>query len=280
MRRGFTLIELIVVIVLIAVLVALLLPATRTVRRAATRVSCQNNLKQLGIAVHSYHDTREHLPPGTAAGTNLPPDRRLSLHAILLPYIEADNVFKQMKQAEAWDSDANRAAVTHYHQPIFRCQDWMTERGRGGASAASGHLSVTNYVAVAGVGPDAAARPADAPGIGMFGYDRTLKLKEVRDGTSTTLMVIETGHEVAPWTRGGPGTVRALDPAAGQLTGDGLPFGGTHFLDATAFKPVRADGFHLLFGDASVRYAKNEIHPDVLFGLATAAAGDAVSLDW
>lgn len=282
MRRGFTLIELLVVIALIAILIGLLVPMTSKVRKAATRMQCMNNFKQLGIGLHNYHDTLKHFPAGTAPGTRLPPDQRLSFYAVLLPYIEQDVVAKKLKPGEAWDSAANRAALGGgygYYQ--FRCSDWMGERGHAaGLNAAVGHLSPTNYVGVAGVGADAASRPADAPGVGMFGYDRVLQTAKVTDGTSSTLMMIETGHEVGPWLRGGPTTVRAIDPTLGQLTGDGLPLGGTHFQEATLLEPKRADGFNILLGDASTRYVQNTIHPAVLAALATVAGGDDLPPEW
>ena len=96
-RRGFTLIELLVVIAIIAILVALLLPAVQQAREAARRSSCKNNLKQIGLALHNYHDTHRVFPPGQIRGRNpstgVECGNGFSWGAMLLPFLEESAVY-------------------------------------------------------------------------------------------------------------------------------------------------------------------------------------------
>jgi prepilin-type N-terminal cleavage/methylation domain-containing protein/prepilin-type processing-associated H-X9-DG protein len=112
-RTAFTLVELLVVVSIIGILVALLLPAVQKVRDAATRVECQNNLKQLGLALHSYHDIFRCLPPGVDENLAVPTYAHSywSWMATLLPYIDQEPLFQQ---ADAWSKQGNPLKTWHW----------------------------------------------------------------------------------------------------------------------------------------------------------------------
>ena len=270
MRRAFTLLELIVVIIIIAVLVALLLPQVSKVRHAAALMSCQNNLKHLGVAMHGYRDTHKHFPPSTMPNPVLPPDERLSWQVSILPHLEMEPLFKKFDAKAAWNSPANLETLKSASMPVFRCPAYQgpwTELGPAG------------YIAIAGIGSDAATLPFDAPGVGFFGYDRLLKPEQVKDGLSQTLALIETTHDLSPYTQGGYSTVRGLNLSDEPLLGEGRPFGGLHKADKT-FGGTRPLGTQMLLADGSVRLSQVHVEPFVIGALVTIAGGEEIPANW
>jgi prepilin-type N-terminal cleavage/methylation domain-containing protein len=271
MRRAFTLLELIVTIIIIAVLVALLLPAVSRVRHAAVMMSCKNNLKHLGVSMHGYRDAHKHFPPGTMPHPTLPPDERLSWQVSVVPHMESmEPLFKKFDTKAAWDSPTNLETLKSAPMPVFRCPAFMGPQPEHWPAG---------YIGIAGIGSDAATLPLDGPGVGFFGYDRQLKPEQVKDGLSQTLALIETAHDLGPYTRGGYSTVRGLDLSDEPLLGEGRPFGGLHKSDRT-FGGTRPLGTQMLLADGSVRLSQVHVDPFVLGALATIAGGEDVPTNW
>ena len=225
-------------------------------------MQCQNNLKQIALGLHNYHDTYKHLPPGTVYSPDLPPEKRLSWMSGILPFAEQASLYEKLNHERAWDAEENRAAGTTIN--VYRCPT---------RTAPPSH---THYVGLAGIGPDAELLMLKDPRAGVFGYERQLRLVDITDGPSFTAMLIETTRENGPWAAGGAATVRDLDPAETAYVGDGRPFGSKHKSD-TFFRtnPVVAN---TAFADGSVRTLHASVAPDVLRALVTIAGGERVAI--
>jgi prepilin-type N-terminal cleavage/methylation domain-containing protein len=186
---GFTLVELLVVIAILALLVALLLPAAQSSREAARRLSCQNNLRQLGLALHNYHSARESFP----AGRGSPFPLVFSAQALLLPFCEepvgnqldfhAPPTTFTLDSGRVLDGSTNRRAAESV-VPVFVCpSDGMDGRVVGVGFAG------TNYVASAGSGVRAHGSLRDADGV--FYNGSATRIDDIADGTAHTVAFSE-----------------------------------------------------------------------------------------
>ncbi|WP_373653549.1 DUF1559 domain-containing protein [Schlesneria sp. DSM 10557] len=180
-RHGFTLIELLVVIAIIAVLIALLLPAVQQAREAARRTQCKNNLKQLGLAIHNYHDTFGCLPIADVNGAVNP----VSAHARLLPYFEQVNLYNMIDFNVPYDHP-NNAVARSKEVPVFRCPSDPTP-----LPASIGGRN--NYYWNAGSGivmyaSGAAGQPASN---GIVFHNRMFRFSDITDGLSNSAAMSE-----------------------------------------------------------------------------------------
>ena len=207
-RKGFTLIELLVVIAIIAILIGLLLPAVQKVREAASRMSCSNNLKQLGIALHSYHDANMHFPYGCTPDLNangtVQSSWGSSWKVFILPYIEQGPLYSHLPQPFASASGCfNNAFVGNYNNitiKTYRCPS-STLPALDNASGDSGSTEMfTSYVGISGsAANDPTASNGNAgicAGSGVLYPNSQVTFTSITDGTSNTIMVGEQSNDL------------------------------------------------------------------------------------
>lgn len=235
-RKGFTLIELLVVLAIIAVLIGLMLPAVQRVRESANRISCQNNLKQIGLALHTYHDAHGVLPAGyiaaggediqiqtkrttTQKGFDRPPPSSDFLWiqqqnpgwgwaALLLPYLEQDNLARQIDYSLPVEAPSHVEQRTQLLR-IYTCpSDLNTGRfivnsllnlDRGRLTRYYPEAATNSYAACYGALGLMNLHPES--GNGLFLRNSRFRLEDVKDGTSSTIAIGERGAILAqaPW---------------------------------------------------------------------------------
>jgi prepilin-type N-terminal cleavage/methylation domain-containing protein len=310
-RSGFTLIELLVVIAIIAILIGLLLPAVQKVRDAAARTQCANNLHQLGIGLHNYHDTYDKLPPGVAYEY---PYYYWSWMAVMMPFFEQDNLWNQ---ADAWartTPDTWNGTNPAYHWwpwggfwlspqtpanpalgvriKILNCPSDGREDSilPGSAWGGNGNVAFTGYLAVAGIQGDYSEGSQQA---GILYWTSKTRLTDITDGTSNTLMIGERPPSAdliygwwfagAGFDGSGVGDVLMGARSTNYATSLGCPTSLvglrpgkiTNPCDQVHFWSFHSGGSNFCLGDASVRYVSYNADP-ILPLLCTRDGGEII----
>jgi prepilin-type N-terminal cleavage/methylation domain-containing protein/prepilin-type processing-associated H-X9-DG protein len=296
-RKAFTLIELLVVIAIISILLSLLLPAVQKVRESANRTKCQNNLRQMGIACHQYHDTHRSFPPGYVAGVPYPDTTPgWGWAAFMLPYIEQENLYRQID----FRRPVERSSAIRTPLSIFLCPSDPPPPPEFAVTDATMTPLCTaapsSYAAT--VGQDASE--VDAPkGDGVFYRNSKTRIADITDGTSQTVLLgdrawsqtngIWAGAPNGAICRSGTANVwtNATGPAQSLILAHNNWINITTDADGGLddFSSNHPGGVNLLFADGSVHFIKSITSDGVerraFWALGTRAGGDSVdALDY
>ncbi len=298
-RPAFTLVELLVVIAIIGILVSLLLPAVQAAREAARRMKCQNNLKQIGLAVQNYHDSLRVFPPQNLS----PPSHAWAV--FMFPYLEQSNLQDRYDFRVAWNHTRNQAAITSVvatlHCPSTPFPADRLDTLGGGRSA-----STSDYAPVGSVAGSLIATglivPAPRSTGGVIVPNGRLTMADVLDGTSHTLTHTEDAGRPVFWTSRGLGPTNN-NPGGGNLAVSGGRVQGAGWADPSSGIPLHgftadglrapgpcplnctnnneAFGFHrngvlAVFADGSVQFLSESIHISVYAALITRAGSEVV----
>lgn len=219
------------------ILVALLVPAVGAAREAARRAQCANNLVQIGLAMHSYHDAYGTFPPAYVADKDGKP--LYSWRVLLLPFMERGDLATRFNYNEPWDSPTNRQ-VTSAGVSVFRCP----------SDPAGPGSNETNYVMIVGRGM-------------LSDGTSSTKIEQIGDGTSNTIMLVEVSGSNIAWAE-------PRDLEADKITFD---IGGPQSQEISSSHP---GGVNCVMCDGAIRFLSNSTDPEILKAMCTIAGHESV----
>lgn len=295
-KKGFTLIELLVVIAIIAILIALLLPAVQQAREAARRSQCKNNLKQIGLALHNYHETHRNFPPAfiyetdTANCSGSPcNDPSWGWSVMILPFVDQAPAYNSLDPGPTKLSQAigDAAKLITLQQPlsVFRCP---SDTGKNLSSLAiSGELtSRSNYPGVNGRRTEVRLSDGD----GIFGArNESVKVRDITDGTSNTIAVGERASKIigntndsqTHWAgvresnQNGSGWRGAFE-VAGVTSFPINSLESVHWRYRGWFSSMHVGGAHFLLSDGAVRFISENIDAGTYMDLSDIDDGQVI----
>jgi len=269
-RRAFTLIELLVVIAIIAILIALLVPAVQKVREAAARTQCINNLKNIGLALHGFHDANKRLPPGCAA--DQPPfgvaqaGHGSSWKVYILPYVEQGAIYTkwQFSGGSGWENGNNGPLVANLTIPVYRCPSSPLPAmdTYGGNPNGANYQMFSSYTGISGsygmgytdptgYGPNTCCTGTDGfvSSGGILYPLSKVTMVGITDGTSNTIIVGEQSDHLRDSNR------QIIPGPYGAITSQG-PHG---WIMGTSNGAPPPSGQNRSFNVTTVRYSINQI---------------------
>jgi prepilin-type N-terminal cleavage/methylation domain-containing protein/prepilin-type processing-associated H-X9-DG protein len=293
-RRGMTLIELLVVIAIIAILLALIIPAVQRVREAARRVACANNLRQIGLALHNFHDAHDGFPAGVAETQVNGQDIRQGWLPHILPFIEQGNIPYRLDLT--WDDDFNDdptgPAPGRTFVSLLVCP---SAPDRSGGVSPGNTRKPLDYPAFNQIAPTPLVQPPspmDPSFTGVLGHNLQRRITDITDGSSHTLLLAECAGRNQLWIMGklvnpnGTGGAWS-NPAAINLAIRGTDTAGdapgTCAVNCTNEEQIYAfhtGGANTLFADGSVHFLKSGLDINLLSKLVTRSGSEILPSDF
>jgi prepilin-type N-terminal cleavage/methylation domain-containing protein len=273
--RGFTLIELLVVIAIIGVIIALLVPAVQRVREAGARTQCQNNMKQLALALHGYQNANKSFPPCFRRD-------KYSVMVYLLPHMEQGAAGASFDFRRPWTDPKNKTAINTV-VPSFYCPS-VTIQGRG---------NIADYTCARCFGTSAAAAVGSsdneyaANSMGMLVRDKFTKPRQVTDGLSNTIMLVEDAGRPQLYEMGKLKTGNASNPKWAEpehtIVINSVCYGGKQVINCNNNNEIYSFhglGGNFAMGDGSVFYLRQNINLKSFQALVTRSGNDRPTEDW